>query len=172
MSQNETDLLNELIDAVVQDRQKARQMLKRHPSLLNARRGLGETAIHFLAVEGCTEGVQFLAVAGADVNAKNEFGDAPVIDAALLGKAEVVRTLLSFGADPNATSTTKDNALHCAIRSGNPAVVDVLLQAGASPSYRTELGETVFSALPKSDIRQRQAIMKVFKKYSIERTEA
>jgi ankyrin repeat protein len=169
MSQNETDLLNELIDAVVQDRQKARQMLKRHPSLLNARRGLGETAIHFLAVEGCTEGVQFLAVAGADVNAKNEFGDTPLIDAALLGKAEVVRTLLSFGADPNAKSTTMDNALHCAIKSGSSVVVEALLLAGGNPSYRTELGETVFSALPKSNIQQRQAILEVFKKYSIER---
>ena len=170
MPQNESDLLNDLIDAVVQDQPKAQQMLKRHPGLLHARRGLGETALHFLAVEGYAEGVRFLAVAGADVNAKNEFGDTPLIDAALLGKAKVVRTLLSLGADPNAKSTTKDNALHCAIRSGNSAVVDVLLQAGANASYQTELGETVFSALPKSNFQQRQAILQAFKKHSIERT--
>jgi len=168
MTKSEAELLNELIDAAVQDQQKARQMLQRHPGLLQARLGLGETALHFLAVEGYAEGVRFLALAGADVNAQNEFGDTPLIDAALLGREEVVRTLLSLGADANAKSTTKDNALHCAIRSGNSVVVDALLEAGANPRYRTELGETVFNALPKSKPQQRQAILAVFKQHGID----
>jgi hypothetical protein len=40
--------------------------------LINARWLHGETVLHFLAVEGFTEGVKFLAERGADVNAVNE----------------------------------------------------------------------------------------------------
>lgn len=170
MPKQEVGLLNELIDAAVLDQRKARHLLRRHPHLLHARRSLGETALHFLAVEGYAESVRFLALVGANVNVQNEFGDTPLIDAALLGREDVVKTLLAFNADVNATSVTKGAALQCAISSGNPAVVDALLQAGANPSYRNELGETVFSSLPKSNPSQRQAILAVFKKHSIERS--
>ena len=95
MKNKEKDLLNELIDAAVQDQQKARLLLKRHPELLRADYSLGETVLHFLAIENYTGAVRFLAEAGADVNAKDKFGDTPLLSDAKRYK-EMVHILLQF----------------------------------------------------------------------------
>jgi ankyrin repeat protein len=75
-------LIGEFIDAVVRDQERAAELLAAHPDLIIARWLHGETVLHFLAVEGFTEGVKFLAERGADVNALNEFGDSALIDVA------------------------------------------------------------------------------------------
>ncbi len=169
MENEQADLLGDLIDAAVEYQPKARLLLQENPNLLHAHCHLGETALHFLAVEGFAEGVRFLASVGADVNAKNKYGDTPIIDAATLGEEDIVRILLSFGADPNAESTTKVNALHCGISSGLPGVVEALLEAGANPNYRTDLDETPFSDLP-TDAQEREAILAVFRKFAVKET--
>lgn len=166
MAMNESDLLDELIDAVVLDQAKARRIIQAHPGVLNARRSLGETALHHLAIENFPEGVRFLAQAGADVNTKNESDNTPLIDATILGNTEVVCILLLFGADPNIASVINDNALHNAICSGNSEIVDALLQAGADPNYCTSIGDTVFTALSEAKT-QREAILAILTKYGI-----
>jgi ankyrin repeat protein len=79
------EVVGEFIDAVVQDPAKADAMLIERPDLLNARWTHEETVLHFLAIEGFTEGVRFLAARGADVNAVNEFGETALVDIAGLG---------------------------------------------------------------------------------------
>lgn len=96
----EDELLNELIDAAVLDHDRARELLRRHPQLLHAKKSLGETSLHFLAVENYPVGVDFLAKAGADVNTRNEFDKTPLMEAKLLGYEEMVKLLLSHGANP------------------------------------------------------------------------
>jgi ankyrin repeat protein len=76
--------------------------------------------------------------------------------------------LLGFGADPNSTSETRDNALHVAVHSGNARLVQLLLSAGAKPDYVTDIGETVFDALPE-DIAQRTAIVRVLEEHHVKR---
>ena len=158
MSKPSRKLLVELIDAAVEDHAKARKLLKKHPGLLEARYIHKETPLHFLAVEGYADGVRFLAEAGADVNCVNEFGDTPLADVACLGGDEVARILLQHGADPNAASSGHDNVLHAALGSQNAALVDALLSAGALGDYVTELGETVFDALPKRGAKRRSML--------------
>ena len=143
-----TALIGEFIDAAVRDQERAAGLLAAHPDLINARWLHGETVLHFLAVEGFTEGVAFLAEHGADVNALNEFGDSPLIDVAVLGQTDIAGVLLRHGANPNACSDTRDNVLHCAVRSANNRLVALLLAAGADARYRTDLGESVFDAVP------------------------
>jgi len=111
-------LIGEFIDAAVKDHQRAAELIDAHPDLLNARWIHDETALHFLAIEGFTEGVKFLAEHGADVNSINKFGDSALIDAAVLGHTDIAEVLLRHGADPNAHSDTRDNALHCAVERG------------------------------------------------------
>jgi len=60
-------------------------------------RPLGETALHFLAVEAYLEGVRFLAEAGTDVNATSRFEGTALLDAVGLGSAEMVALLLEHG---------------------------------------------------------------------------
>ena len=145
-------LIGEFIDAVVEDPAKAAALLSRHPDLIRARWILGETALHFLSVEGFAEGVRFLAERGADVDAVNDLGDSPLADVAALGNEEIAETLLRHGANPNAAaSATRGNALHAAVLSGNARLVGRLLRAGANARYITDLGESVFDAVDEVD---------------------
>ncbi|MGQ0634282.1 MAG: ankyrin repeat domain-containing protein [Planctomycetaceae bacterium] len=168
MTEPSVTLINEFIDAVVLNRSRAELMLAADPELIRAR-GLHQgTALHFLAIEGYAEGVQFLAEHGADVNALNEFGDPPLIDVATLGNDAIAEILLRWGADPNACSPTRDNALHCAVRSGNARLVAILLEAGADPHYTTDIEETVLDALPDGPA-EREAVLAVLTPHGIER---
>jgi ankyrin repeat protein len=144
------ELIAEFIDAVAQDRDRAAALLTAHPELINARWIHDETLLHFLAVEGFNDGVEFLARQGADVNSVNELGDPPLIDIVVLGNTEAAEILLRHGADPNARSATRDNPLDCAVRSGNVELVGLLLEAGADGRYTTDLGESILDALQES----------------------
>ena len=152
------EVIGQFIDAAVQNQDAARRMLRAHPQLLNARWLHDETALHFLAVEGFIEGVRFLAECGADVNAVNKFGDVALIDVARLGRTEIAGILLRHGANPNAKSTTANNPLDCAVREGNVTLVSLLLEGGADPRYVTEIGESVFDALPAAGIKRDQIL--------------
>jgi uncharacterized protein len=160
------ELIGEFIVAVAEDRAKAAQLLTQHPALLNARWMHDETVLHFLAIEGYTEGVQFLIDRGADVNAINEFGDSVLVDVASLGNDEVAEILLKHGADPNAASEVRDNAMHAAAGSGNARLVELLLKAGANARYRTSLGETVFDVYIQRP-EKREAVLAKLAEYGI-----
>jgi ankyrin repeat protein len=143
------EMLGQLIDAAVKDPAAAVLLVEKFPQLRDARWIHGETAIHFLAVEGYVDAVRLLGALGFDVNLTNEFGDPPLIDVATLGNHDVAEALLAAGADPNCQSPTRDNALHCAVHSGNVRLVQTLISAGADANYVTELGQTVRDALPE-----------------------
>ncbi len=74
-------LLVELMHAAVKDAERARQLVKTHPHVLDLRTGLGETALHYLAVENYSEAVQLLIDLGAVVNVTNDFGNTPLAEA-------------------------------------------------------------------------------------------
>jgi ankyrin repeat protein len=143
-------LIGEFIDAAVKDRVRADQLLSAHPNLIHARWIHDETVLHFLAIEGFTEAVRFLAERGADVNAVNEFGDTALSDVVYIGMTDAAEVLLYHGADPNVSSRTRDCMLDRAVRSGDTRLVALLLAAGADGRYVTDLGGTVFDALPES----------------------
>jgi len=161
-------LVGEFIKAAVDNRPRAEELLSAHPELINARWMHNETLVHFLAVEGFCEAVAFLAEHGADMNAVNEFGDAPLIDVAVLGFNHIAQVLLHHGADPNANAASagRFKALDCAVRAGNSGLVEMLLEAGANARYSTDLGETIFDALPESEER-RQSILVVLAQHGI-----
>ncbi len=163
----EQALVEEFIDAAVNDHRRADELLKRHPDLLNARWIHEETVLHFLAVENYVEAVRFLAQAGVSVDLTNEFGDTALLDVAVLGNDAVAEILLQFGADPNARSEVRDNVLDAAVRSGNARLVDLVLIAGARPDYVTDLGGTLADALPVKE-QKRAAMLDVLRKHGIE----
>jgi ankyrin repeat protein len=161
-------VIGEFIDAAVHDEPKAIRLLAENAALRNARWIHQETPLHFLAVEGYAEGVRLLGRLGFDANEENGFGDAPLIDVATLGNDEVAKVVLGLGADPNCQSETRDNALHCAVRSGNTRLVSLLLSAGAKADYVTDIGETVFDALPQ-ETTDRAAIESVLRQHGVKR---
>ena len=99
MSQDESDpRFYELRNDASCDQHRARKLILYDPSIIEARNSLGETALHYLAVENAVEAVEFLAGQGADVNCRNTFGDAAIMEAAQLGYVEMVDLLLRLGA--------------------------------------------------------------------------
>jgi len=76
----------------------ARKLVKEHPDALNLRTGIGETALHYLAIENYADAVQLLIDLGADVNVKNEFGKSALEEAMQVEAKETVEVLRRAGA--------------------------------------------------------------------------
>ena len=110
MAFSDDPLFEQLVDAAVRDEAAAERLLRDHPRLVHGTNRLGETALHFLAVEGYAGGVAFLARLGAPVDARNGSQRTPLMEAAMVGATQVVRQLLACGADPYAETPEGNTA--------------------------------------------------------------
>jgi ankyrin repeat protein len=121
-------------------------MLRGHPELLEARSShVGETPLHWLAIENRLEAVQFLARMGADINIRDAGGSTSLVHAAMLGHLEMVGFLLAQGADPNLQEVSGWTALHMVAKGpeDNAAqIAGMLLEAGADPAIADICGDT------------------------------
>lgn len=81
---------------------EARQLIAGRPALLHLVNGIGETVLHFLAVEDDQEAVAWLHARGADINTKNEFGTPVLFEVASLGYKKLFGWLIEAGADVHA----------------------------------------------------------------------
>lgn len=75
-------------------------LLRNNPQLLEARNGIGETVLHYLAVEDCLLGIEWLHARGASLNATNEFGTPLLFEVAQLEYRDLFLWLIDHGADP------------------------------------------------------------------------
>lgn len=171
MPKQSDDTIREFIRTISRDLDKAALLLDENPDLLNARCIHNATVLHYLATDGCTRGVDFLARRGADVNAKNHYGEAPLIDTCILGDVETSKVLLAHGANPNALSSALETPIICAVRSGVPNLVELLINNGADPEYRTPAGKTIFDVMPLQN-KIRLAIYRLLEKYSNAKAES
>ncbi len=88
-------------DAVAgHDFTRAEFLLAGAPDMIGRKNGIGETVLHWLAVEDDLDAVKWLSGHGADLNSRNEFGTPVVFEVALLGYTELFRWLIANGADP------------------------------------------------------------------------
>ena len=97
---------NELCALVWQgDFTGAEYLLQERPHLMTLRNGIGETVLHYLAVEDDLRGVSWLRSRGFDLNVKNEFGTPVVFEVAQLGYKELLLWFIREGADMSATDS-------------------------------------------------------------------
>lgn len=80
----------------------AESHLKTNPHLINLRNGIGETVLHFLAVENDAEGVAWLHEHGFDLDTKNEFGTPVLFEIAELDYKDLILWFAQQGALFNA----------------------------------------------------------------------
>jgi ankyrin repeat protein len=126
-------------------------LLNREPDILNARTGLGETPLHYLAVENHIEAVKALVEKkGADVNTLNDFGGSPISDAARQGHVDLVKYLLSVGAKLQIPQQ-EELVLHAAVLSGSAEMVKIILDAGAAVNDVESLDETALHVAAGDD---------------------
>lgn len=82
------------------DHTGANKLLEQTPSLIDRRNSIGETVLHFLAVENHQPGVDWLLREGADPNPINGAGTPLLFEVALLGYKDLFLFLVENGADP------------------------------------------------------------------------
>ena len=141
-----------LVRACSESLDAARALLDAEPHLLFARDGLGETALHYLAVENQLEAVQFLFMRGAALNTVSNVDGSPLSEAASLGYESLVEWLLANGAEIELPGQGEPTILNSAA-SGNAAIVSMLLAAGANPRTTNDLNETALHIAAASDER-------------------
>ena len=90
---------------------RAADLLALHPELVTLRNSIGETVLHFLAVENDREGVQWLFSRGFSLNTGSDFCDPAIFEVASLGYQELLLWLLEHGADPLAVNRDGQNIL-------------------------------------------------------------
>jgi ankyrin repeat protein len=118
---------NKFITALVNDLAIAEELLREEPDLIYVKNGIGETVLHYLAVENELELVRWLHNKGSDLNTTNEFGNTPLSAAAGLGNLEICEYLLDAGASHKICTPDGDSALSEAAVNNNTEVVSLLL---------------------------------------------
>lgn len=149
--------------AAMHDRQFAEQMLAKCPGLIKEQDSVGETALHYCAIEGSKEAVAWLISKGASVNTCTNSKSTPLIHAALFGQLAICRILVNAGADLMATEEIESNtALHAAAQHGHVEVCRLLLEAGAKVNTTNNEGQRPWDiALP----RKRELVRELLQKY-------
>src|SRR5580704_10495551 len=77
----------------------AERLIAENPNLRDQTNSIGETVLHFLAIENDIEGVAWLYSRGASLMTKNRFGTPMVFEVAGLGHKDLLLWLAQHGAD-------------------------------------------------------------------------
>ena len=123
--------------------EKIKSLLKENPDLFFAKDTNSFTPLHWAAMSGHGDLVEFLLANKADVNARDNIGRSALHFAAQNGWADVVELLLTNKADINAKDSPSGIApLHLAAFFGHTNVVKSLLANGADFNIRAKMGIT------------------------------
>ena len=94
--------------------------------LSHHKKGIGNTALHWAALRGHLESIEFLLVAGAAVNARNSSKATPLHKAASSGQLAAVQRLLDAGADATVRDDDGASPRSLATSQGHTEVVAAL----------------------------------------------
>jgi uncharacterized protein len=137
------------------DGSKALQLLREHPTVINARNPKGDTALVIALSRGDREWTGYLLNQGADVDLAGKDGEAPVIVAARIGFDEAIGWLTKLGAKVDSSNKLGETALIIAVQARNARAVRALLEAGADPDKSDYAGYSARD-YAKRDNRSRQ----------------
>jgi ankyrin repeat protein len=114
-------------DAVASNLETAAEILARDSVVLRLRNELGETAMHFFAVENSLREVVWLIDNGSEVDTQNKFKQTPLMEVAGLGQLEMCQLLISHGANVGYVSSRGESVLSAAASTDEAEVVEYLL---------------------------------------------
>ena len=128
-SRTEIAAFQRLRNAFLSNVDEARRMISAEPALLNVRNGIGETVMHWLAVENQIEAVTTLLELGAEVDPVNDFDSTPLLECVTLKNAELVALFIPRGASVSQVSHTGMSPISEAARRNRPAMLHLVLPA-------------------------------------------
>ena len=118
----------ELRDAIAAgDFAMAATLVQSHPTLTATRNGIGETVLHFLAVENHAMGVAWLHDQGAEINCENDFGIPAWFEVAQLGYRTLLLWFVQAGVTLNATDREGQGILTFLTAMGEPEMVEFVV---------------------------------------------
>ncbi|EJP65929.1 ankyrin repeat domain-containing protein 52 [Beauveria bassiana ARSEF 2860] len=104
-------------------------------SIMNLCDDNGQTALHYAAQVGNTEGIKILTDNGVDADSIDNYGFTPLLWAVVAGKTEATEKLLSLGAgSPDSASPDGKSALAWAVGLSYINIAQLLLDRGANLS--------------------------------------
>ena len=109
---------------------------------INFQNNLGDTALHYCALNGHIEIVSVLLHYRANTNITNKLGDTALHNSSSNGHTETVCLLLNSGTNIYLRNVNGATALHKAALSGCIETVKALLKVGASANVLAEDGNT------------------------------
>jgi ankyrin repeat protein len=127
-------------------------------AVIDARDGIGSTALASAAIQGNKDVVELLLASGADVNARANDGQTPLHNAAVEGRKSVAELLLAKGADVNAKDKDGQTPLHIAMNRGFSDVAELLRQHGGQDF--SSRASRILEASVKGDLETVKALIK------------
>lgn len=150
-----------LINAVVNDKSTADKLVSSDPKIIEAKNGIGETALHYLAVENQLNDVAWLLDHGAEINTTNDFGNTPLSEAASLGYCKLCDFLIHNGADPKIRTSQGDTALSEAATNDEHEVVELLLKyVGPDESIKRYFSKITYDVLLDKESKSAKLIQR------------
>eukprot|EP00741_Cyanophora_paradoxa_P007029 tig00001071_g6801.t1 len=110
------------------DVQRIKDGILSQKTKIDTRNALGQTALHYSAINGSAALADFLLDHGADVDAETINLSTPLLFASRAGAVDVVDLLLRRKADISKRSVLGKSAIHVAIEKGHVNVLERLLQ--------------------------------------------
>ena len=111
-------------------------LIQNDPELINKSNGIGETVLHFLAVENDAMGVAWLHDQAADINCENDFGIPAWFEVAQLGYQELLMWFVQAGVNLNATDRDGQGILTFLAAIGEPEMVEFVVTSVAHKTWR------------------------------------
>jgi len=112
----------------------------------------GNGPLHYAAMAGLAEGVQFLATEGVPIDARNKDGQTPLMLALRKDSTGTVNVLLALGADTDARDSSGSTALHMAIYWNAFNCLQLLANSAKNLDPRDYTGKTPLrDAIDKGD---------------------
>jgi ankyrin repeat protein len=149
MNSSSNDHFKQLTSAFQTNSRRALRTIQGNPSLMHVRGSLGETILHFLAIEDDLEAVETLAKLGANLDTRNDFDRTPLMEVAMIGNLPMAKLLVELGADVKSSTNDGDTAGLLAGQLGNWDVLKYLVEHGANLSERDLMGKSVQDYLNK-----------------------
>ncbi len=158
----------DFVHACIADTALASRLLHEDSQWIERQSSLGETPLHYLAVENHVDAVRFLIEHGANVNTQITGCETPLVHAAQSGYPKMVALLIENGADLEAKSLNDATALLLAAQNGYVDICDLLLAAGANVTARDFQDLSVWDlAMP----RKATLLFEVLAKHGIQQDE-